>query len=547
MSAEDLTTQCSCYAYAEQSAQHAMACDLWDNNLFEKGQADWDPNLEMLVLVHPIHQSLHEMSDEEVAKETGGLVIADETDPVEAARMDFEDRCLTCEEELWETVSSGQMEFPPFNYTIDGISRVFGEENCEWENAKLGCHCEPSETTICNCCGVWREKASGEGTWHEQQWRPSIIRQTDICCRCADKDFSAWNCSICEVKRTPSPTGVGPQSQPMMRWTEDMKRKSKGQKPKGGVTAWSGFGTGAKTKTTTYVTCRHKGRELLFPNGKKIYGSSCHAKAPDDYVPDFGFYLDSCWFGEAKQLGIMVPWQDMGLPKIEREHVDAAVTLACTMIDRGDTIEVGCIGGHGRTGTFLAIIALRNGVEKPVDAIEYVRKNYCQKAIESATQEWYVEAWHAIDNDLPIPEKPQPKPVGNYQSNGATHRKNGNVLTVKKNDMSVWYCPECNADVDDDADACYWCLAKFSNAGILPLEDWTGMNVTPLGIAKVEKRILEPQKVPVNKLRKPPVMKVVTTGTTPATQSSLPFGTPETDAMIDDLESQMLGGWGGPF
>lgn len=545
MSAEDLTTQCDCYAYAEQSGQHAMACGLWENDLFVRGHADWDPNLETLVLVHPIFQSLHEMSDEEVAIETGGLTIVEELDPVEEARMDFEDRCLTCEEELWETIQDGTMEFPPFNYTIDGISRVFDEKDCVWENAKLGCHCEPSEATVCNRCGVWREKHKGEGTYWEQQWKASIVRQTDICCRCAQQFNTSWSCSTCEVKRVPSENGSDPYTQPMMKWTEEMKRKSKGQTPKGGVTAWSGFekGVGAKTKKVTpYVTCRHKGRELKFPNGKVIFGSSCHAKAPDGYVPDFGFYLDSCWFSEAQQLGIMVPWQDMGLPKIEREHVDAAVTLACTMIDRGDVIEVGCIGGHGRTGTFLAIIALRNGVDTPLEAIEYVRKNYCEKAIESATQEWYVEAWHAIENDLPVPEKPQPQ---SYKTGASTYQKNGNISRAKKCDMKTWYCPECNADVDDDAATCYWCAVKFTNPGLLPLEDWTGMNVTPAGVAKAEKRILEPEKIPEAELRKPPVVKAVTTGTT-ATQSSLPFGTPEGD-VEEVLESMMLGGWGGPF
>ncbi len=549
MSAEDLTTQCDCYAYTEQSGTHSMGCALWENDLFAKGIADWDANLEMLVLVHPIHQSLHEMSDEEVAAETGGLVIVeDELDPVEAAMMDFEDRCSTHEEELWDVITSKTMEWPPFNYTIDGVSRVFNEETCEWENAKLGCHCEPPEATVCNRCGVWREKPRGEGTWHEQQWKASIIRQEDVCCRCPDKLHSDWNCSKCEVKRMPSPTGIEPAASPMMRWTDDMKRKDK---KKGGVTAWSGFGTTGGKSTgpkTVYVQCRHKGRELVFPNGQKIYGSSCHSDAPEGYVPDFGFYLDSCWFMQAKQLGIIVPWQDMGLPRIDRDHVDAAVTLACTMIERGDTIEVGCIGGHGRTGTFLALIALRNGVKTPEEAIKYVREHYCEKAIESDTQEWYVEAWYAIDNDLPIPEKPQPKPLGKaYAGVENSYKKNANLLTVKKCDMKTWYCPECNADVDDDAETCYWCSAKFTNAGILPVEEWLGMVNTPAGRAKAEKRILAPEKVSEARFRKPPAPKAVTTGTGTATQSALPFGTPEGDVTVDDLESQMLGGWGGPF
>lgn len=538
MSAEDLTTQCDCYAYSDQMAQHAMTCSLWDNDLFVKGHADWDPNLEMLVLVHPLFQSLHEMSDEQVAAETGGAAVEVEIDPVEEAIADFEDRCLAREEELW---ASGA-EFPPYNYTLAGVSRVFNEETCEWENAKLGCHCEPAQDTFCLICGVWREKPRGKGTWHEQQWKASIVRQDDVVCRCAGKLHSSWNCSVCEVKRMPSKTGIQPEAVPMMRWTDEMKKKTKGQVAKGGVTAWSGFGTKGGV-VTTYVSCRHKGRELLFPNGQKIYGSSCHAQAEEGYVPDFGFYLDSCWFSEAHQLGIMVPWQDMGLPKIDRDHVDAAVTLACTMIERGDIIEVGCIGGHGRTGTFLALIAMRNGVKTPEEAIAYVREHYCEKAIESSTQEWYVKAWYALDNDLPVPEKPAVQSFKGGGSIQSHYQKNKNVLTAKKVDTKIWYCPECNADLDDDATECYWCLAKFKNEGLRPIEEWWTCN-TPKEVERLEARIANPQKVPEDKLRKPAPPKVVTVGTGKATQQGLPFGTPQGD--IEDLESQILGGWTGP-
>lgn len=543
----DLGTLCDCYAYQEGiGSSHAMACALWENDLFAQGFADWDPDLESLVLVHPIHQSLHTMTDEELADVTGDSaygfsnpldkVPLDEPDasPEELALVDFEDRCLEREEELWDSVQDGVLEFPPFNYTIDGISRVFDVETCEWKNAKLGCHCEPPEPTQCIRCGVWREKPRGEGTWYEQQWRPSILRSSDIMCRCEGNKRSDWNCTTCEVKRMPCHTGQDAQSQPMMKWTDEMKKKS--TKAKGGVTAWSGFSPG---KVTYAPKCRHKGRELVFPNGKMIYGSSCHAEAPKDFVPDFGFYLDSSWFQQAKQLGIMLPWQDMGLPKIDRAHVDAAVTLACSMIERGDTIEVGCIGGHGRTGTFLALIAMRNGVATPEEAITYIHEHYCEEAIESELQEWYIKAWYAEDNGLPIPEKPQPK---SYTSSSSSYQKNKtSVPTAKKCDNNcVWYCPLCNADQDDDAAECYWCGVAFTNPGWLPEEQWCKA-VTKREKEKLAERLAAgPKKVPDAKRRKPP--KAVTTGTT-TTQSALPFeGTEEEwQKALDDV----CGAWGG--
>lgn len=53
-------------------------------------------------------------------------------------------------------------------------------------------------------------------------------------------------------------------------------------------------------------------------------------------------------------------------------------------LSQGATVHAGCIGGHGRTGTFLAaLVSLITG-EK--DAITWVRKNYCHKAVESVSQ-----------------------------------------------------------------------------------------------------------------------------------------------------------------
>ncbi|QIG66805.1 tyrosine phosphatase domain-containing protein [Rhizobium phage RHph_TM16] len=50
----------------------------------------------------------------------------------------------------------------------------------------------------------------------------------------------------------------------------------------------------------------------------------------------------------------------------------------------GETIHCGCIGGHGRTGTFIcAVVKEALGIE---DAINWVRENYCKKAVESNVQ-----------------------------------------------------------------------------------------------------------------------------------------------------------------
>lgn len=51
---------------------------------------------------------------------------------------------------------------------------------------------------------------------------------------------------------------------------------------------------------------------------------------------------------------------------------------------------VSCMGGHGRTGTVLSIWSGLHDIEKPVD---YVRKTYCEEAVETVSQEMFVNIY----------------------------------------------------------------------------------------------------------------------------------------------------------
>jgi hypothetical protein len=58
------------------------------------------------------------------------------------------------------------------------------------------------------------------------------------------------------------------------------------------------------------------------------------------------------------------------------------------------TLYVHCYGGHGRTGTALAILAALNDfhhMDKARDPVAWVRKHYCKEAVESGTQIEYIE------------------------------------------------------------------------------------------------------------------------------------------------------------
>ena len=57
---------------------------------------------------------------------------------------------------------------------------------------------------------------------------------------------------------------------------------------------------------------------------------------------------------------------------------------------RGERVEIGCLGGHGRTGTALACLAAMTGRLRS-GAVDWVRTHYCPQAVETAEQVAFVE------------------------------------------------------------------------------------------------------------------------------------------------------------
>ncbi len=55
-----------------------------------------------------------------------------------------------------------------------------------------------------------------------------------------------------------------------------------------------------------------------------------------------------------------------------------------------ENMLVSCMGGHGRTGTVLSIWAGLHDIENP---IQYVRKIYCEEAVETVSQEMFVNLY----------------------------------------------------------------------------------------------------------------------------------------------------------
>jgi hypothetical protein len=137
-----------------------------------------------------------------------------------------------------------------------------------------------------------------------------------------------------------------------------------------------------------YIKCNHKHHEVELEDGTKIYCSSVYEDSPID--PDFGLYADSIW--NPTWRNEFIAWPDGSVPK-NRPLALRQIREAFQLAQSGKMVEIGCIGGHGRTGTILALMYLLSsgGSKTSEQAIEFVRTKYCRHAIEVEIQEWYIQ------------------------------------------------------------------------------------------------------------------------------------------------------------
>ncbi len=130
---------------------------------------------------------------------------------------------------------------------------------------------------------------------------------------------------------------------------------------------------------------------VVFADGTVVVGA--RFLVDDPYAPDrepaFGLYLDERW--DPPWPHAHVDWPDFGVPA-DIDALRRALEDVLARARRGDVVEVGCLGGHGRTGTALACLAVLTGTPA-ADAVAWVRDNYCAKAVETAEQEAFVESF----------------------------------------------------------------------------------------------------------------------------------------------------------
>jgi protein-tyrosine phosphatase len=150
-------------------------------------------------------------------------------------------------------------------------------------------------------------------------------------------------------------------------------------------------------------TCRHWREPVDLLDGVVVFASAWFDRPSRHRVdmewPEVGFYLDGSWasasllsspgfrppFARRSRTRIVIyPWPDLGVPTNPRTF-KRALRWLLEQASEGRRVEVGCAGGHGRTGTTLAALLVLQGVSAR-EAVRRVRRRYCGEAIESVQQ-----------------------------------------------------------------------------------------------------------------------------------------------------------------
>lgn len=134
---------------------------------------------------------------------------------------------------------------------------------------------------------------------------------------------------------------------------------------------------------------RHVHRNAVqFADGTSVTAVSFLTDDPysRDTAAAFGLYLDARW--DPPWPHEHVAWPDFGVP--DPDELRASLQRLLARARSGDLVEIGCLGGHGRTGSALACLAVLTGTP-PDGAVDWVRANYCPDAVETNEQRAFVE------------------------------------------------------------------------------------------------------------------------------------------------------------
>lgn len=131
---------------------------------------------------------------------------------------------------------------------------------------------------------------------------------------------------------------------------------------------------------------------LQLPSGRLLRGRALRRPTSVPPDPEFAVYLLGVPPPETDWESRWVRWPDFRLPT-DRSAAAAAFGEAWSRA-AAERVEIGCGGGHGRTGTALACLAILDGVP-PRHAVAFVRAHYDARAVETPWQRRYVARFRA--------------------------------------------------------------------------------------------------------------------------------------------------------
>lgn len=137
---------------------------------------------------------------------------------------------------------------------------------------------------------------------------------------------------------------------------------------------------------------RHHHRSpVTLPDGTTVTAVSFDETGPYRRAapPDFGLYLDQRW--DPPWPHEHLDWPDFGLPA-DMSDATTAFRDLLERARRGEIVEIGCLGAHGRTGTAIACLAILTG-EPAGEAVAWVRGAHCPHAVETDEQIRFVEGY----------------------------------------------------------------------------------------------------------------------------------------------------------
>jgi len=183
-----------------------------------------------------------------------------------------------------------------------------------------------------------------------------------------------------------------------MSWYEDWE-SGKGMSHSGEAEYYSS----KKSYTSTWVRCWDDHKPIKISNGEVLGAARAHPqKGYDIYIGlDYGMQFQTKNWPWQKNGGtgpveFLFPIPDMSVPK-DVKNFKKMIVWMLGQLDDGKRIQVGCIGGHGRTGLVLAALVQVAGIA-PRKAIQWVRKHHCKKAVESESQVKFLVKHYKVES-----------------------------------------------------------------------------------------------------------------------------------------------------